>query len=262
MALFLCTLLLTLSRQELPVGEPTQNLGPHHFSVAKGHQISLALKPGLVDRPISAAFDSQGRLYVTESSGSNEPAAQQAQKKPHRILQLSDSDGDGVFDKRTVFADNLMLPQGIMVFRGEVWVGTPPQIWRLLDTNDDGVADKRTLFHDGGTLTGCMNDLHGPALGPDGRIYWTKGAFAEQKHTIDGKPFVTKACHVFSARPNGSDLQVHMTGGMDNPVGVAFSPLGDLFVSCTFVHHPHLGLRDGIIHPTLGMVFGKDHAPI
>ena len=262
MALFLCTLLLTLSRQGLAVGEPTQNLGPHHFSVAKGHQISLALKPGLVDRPISAAFDSQGRLYVTESSGSNEPAAQQAQKKPHRILQLSDSDGDGVFDKRTVFADNLMLPQGIMVFRGEVWVGTPPQIWRLLDTNDDGVADKRTLFHDGGTLTGCMNDLHGPALGPDGRIYWTKGAFAEQKHTIDGKPFVTKACHVFSARPNGSDLQVHMTGGMDNPVGVAFSPLGDLFVSCTFVHHPHLGLRDGIIHPTLGMVFGKDHAPI
>ena len=176
MTLFLCTLLLTLSRQGLPVGELTQNLGPHHFSVAKGHQISLALKPGLVDRPISAAFDSQGRLYVTESSGSNEPAAQQAQKKPHRILQLSDSDGDGVFDKRTVFADNLMLPQGIMVFRGEVWVGTPPQIWRLLDTNDDGVADKRTLFHDGGTLTGCMNDLHGPALGPDGRIELTKGA--------------------------------------------------------------------------------------
>ncbi len=245
-----------------PIVPPTQDLGPHHFGVAKGHQISHALKPGLVDRPISAAFDKKGRLYVTESSGSNEPASIQAQKKPHRILQLVDSDGDGVFDKKNIFADNLMLPQGIMTFREEVWVGTPPQIWRLIDTNDDGVADKRILFHDGGTLTGCMNDLHGPALGPDGRIYWTKGAFAEQKHTIEGKPFVTKASHVFSARPNGSDLRVHMTGGMDNPVGIAFSPLGDLFVSCTFVHHPHLGLRDGIIHATPGMVFGKDHAPI
>ncbi len=241
---------------------PTQIVGPHHFSVAKGHQVSSAVKPGLVERPISATLDHQGRLYVTESSGSNEPAALQAQKKPHRILQLVDSDGDGVFDKKTLFADNLMLPQGIIWYRGEVWVGTPPQIWRLRDTNDDGVADKRILFHDGGTLTGCMNDLHGPALGPDGRIYWTKGAFAEQKHIIDGKPFVTKACHVFSDRPNGGDLRVHMTGGMDNPVGIAFSHLGDLFVSCTFVHHPHLGLRDGIIHPTPGRVFGKDHAPI
>lgn len=246
----------------LPAQAPTQDIGAHHFTVAPGHRVSQAMVPGLVDRPISAAFDDKGRLFVTESSGSNEPAALQAKTKPHRILRLEDTDGDGVFDKRTIFADNLMLPQGIMVFRGEVWTGTPPQIWRLLDTDDDGVADKRILFHDGGTLTGCMNDLHGPVAGPDGRIYWTKGAFAEQKHMIDGKPFVTKACHVFSARPDGSDLRVHMTGGMDNPVGIAFSRMGELFVSCTFVHHPHLGLRDGIIHPTPGIVFGKDHAPI
>ena len=261
---FLCG--QTASASTLPVqattNAPTQDIGAHHFTVAAGHRVSLAMVPGLVDRPISAAFDEKGRLFVTESSGSNEPAAVQAKSKPHRILRLEDTDGDGVFDKRSIFADNLMLPQGIMVFRGEVWTGTPPQIWRLVDTDDDGVADKRMLFHDGGTLTGCMNDLHGPVAGPDGRIYWTKGAFAEQKHKIDGKPFVTKACHVFSARPDGSDLRVHMTGGMDNPVGIAFSRLGELFVSCTFVHHPHLGLRDGIIHPTPGIVFGKDHAPI
>ena len=250
------------SGAQVPTQEPTQNIGPHHFTVAKGHRVSQAMVPGLVERPISAAFDEKGRLFVTESSGSNEPAAVQAKTKPHRILRLEDTNGDGVFDKRTIFADNLMLPQGIMVFRGDVWTGTPPQIWRLVDSDDDGVADKRILFHDGGTLTGCMNDLHGPVAGPDGRIYWTKGAFAEQKHLIDGKPFVTKACHVFSARPDGSDLRVHMTGGMDNPVGIAFSRLGELFVSCTFVHHPHLGLRDGIIHPTPGRIFGKDHAPI
>ncbi len=252
----------TLPMSALPGQESTQNIGPHHFIVAPDHRVSRAMVPGLVDRPISAAFDEKGRLFVTESSGSNEPAAVQAKTKPHRILRLEDTDGDGVFDKRTVFADNLMLPQGIMVFRGEVWTGTPPQIWRLLDSDDDGVADKRILFHDGGTLTGCMNDLHGPVAGSDGRIYWTKGAFAEQKHKIGGKPFVTKACHVFSAKPDGSDMRVHMTGGMDNPVGIAFSRLGELFVSCTFVHHPHLGLRDGIIHPTPGIVFGKDHATV
>ena len=48
---------------------------------------------------------------------------------------------------------------------------------------------------EGQTLTGCANDLHGPYLGPDGWIYWTKGAFAEQTYeTSDGRPFVTRTC--------------------------------------------------------------------
>ena len=54
----------------------------------------------------------------------------------------------------------------------------------------------------GKTLTGCANDLHGPYLGPDGWIYWTKGAFAEQTYERPGKPpLVTRAAHIFRRRP-------------------------------------------------------------
>ena len=111
-----------------PVPANQVTLGPHRFSLPPGFTVRRVTGPGLVERPISAVFDSKGRLFVTESSGSNEPSAIQAQKVPHRVLRLTDTDGDGVFDKRTIFADNLMLPQGIAMVGDEVWVGAPPRI--------------------------------------------------------------------------------------------------------------------------------------
>ena len=78
---------------------------------------------------------------------------------------------------------------------------------------------RREVWFDGKTLTGCANDLHGPYLGRDGWLYWCKGAFAEQRHTLaSGKEFVTRASHIFRARPDGSGLEPVLTGGMDNPV--------------------------------------------
>jgi len=248
------------SAAPLPANQAT--LGPHRFTLPQGFTVRRVTGPELVERPISAVFDAKGRLFVTESSGSNEPSAIQAKKAPHRVLRLVDTDGDGVFDKRTVFADNLMLPQGIAMVGDEVWVGTPPRIIRLIDADDDGVAEKREVWHDGGTLTGCMNDLHGPLEGPDGLVYWTKGAFARQTHkTVDGE-LSTRASHVFRARRDGSALESVMAGGMDNPVGVAFTDTGDLLVTCTFAHHPAGGLRDGVLHAIPGSLFGKDHPPI
>jgi putative heme-binding domain-containing protein len=112
----------------------------------------------------------------------------------------------------------------------------------------------------GKTLTGCANDLHGPYLGPDGWIYWCKGAFAKQTYTLsDGKEFNTRASHIFRARADGTGIEPVMTGGMDNPVGLAWSADGELFLSGTFFQHPAGGKRDGIIHVLHGGVYGKDH---
>src|SRR3954466_2100054 len=89
-------------------------IGNHHFSVADGFEIELVAGPPLVDRPIVADFDERGRLYVADSSGSNEKVQEQLEKKPHRIVRLEDSDGDGRFDRRRVFADRMMFPEGTM----------------------------------------------------------------------------------------------------------------------------------------------------
>ena len=85
--------------------------------VPAGFSIEIAAGPPLVERPIVASFDDEGRLYVAESSGSNDPVQKQLEKKPHRIVRLEDTDGDGKFDKRTVFADHMMFPEGGAVLR-------------------------------------------------------------------------------------------------------------------------------------------------
>ena len=82
---------------------------------------------------------------------------------------------------------------------------------------------------DGKTLTGCANDLHGPYLGPDGWIYWAKGAFARQQHTLfDGSTIDDSAAHLFRMLPDGTERDVVMSGGMDNPVEVTFDATGSL----------------------------------
>lgn len=233
-------------------------LDEHKFTLPDGFEIEQIAGPPLVDRPVTADFDEQGRLYVSDSSGSNDKVDKQLAEKPHRIVRLEDTDGDGRFDKSIVFADKMMFPEGTMWLDGSLYVAAPPSIWKLTDTDGDGVADKREEWFAGKTLTGCANDLHGPYAGPDGWIYWCKGAFAKQTYEREGKPpFVTRAAHIFRARPDGTGIEAVMTGGMDNPVDVVFTPGGERIFTTTFLQHPGGGKRDGLIHAVYGGVYGK-----
>ncbi|WP_161602080.1 PVC-type heme-binding CxxCH protein [Tautonia marina] len=236
-------------------------LGDHRFTIPDGFTVEVAAGPPLVDRPITAAFDEQGRLYVAESSGSNDPVQVQLEQKPHRILRLEDTDGDGTFDRRTVFADRMMFPEGTMWLDGSLYVSAPPHIWKMTDTTGDGIADQREVWLDAKTLTGCANDLHGPYLGPDGWVYWAKGAFAEQTYERDNAPpFVTRASHIFRWRADRQGpIEPVMTGGMDNPVDVVFTPGGERIFTTTFFQYPAGGYRDGLIHALYGGVYGKVH---
>ena len=261
-------------------------LNGHVFSLPEGFTIELVASTPLVDRPITASFDEEGRLYVADSSGTNDPSAKQLIDKPHRVVRLEDTDGDGKFNKSSVFADKLMFPEGTLWHDGSLYVAAPPSIWKLTDTDGDGVADQREEWFKGNTLTGCANDLHGPYLGPDGYLYWCKGAFAEQsyerpvgqdfqpdpgsgKNSQPTKPWTTKASHIFRARPDAprdpatgsiqtSAIECVMTGGMDNPVDVVFTPTGERIFTTTFLVHPGGGNRDGLLHAVYGGVYGKD----
>jgi hypothetical protein len=194
---------------------------------------------------------------VAESSGSNDPVEKQLEMRPHRIVRLEDADGDGKFDRRVVFADRMMFPEGAQYVDGSLYVSAPPSVWKLTDTDGDGVADERVEWFQGKTLTGCANDLHGPYLGPDGWLYWCKGAFAEQTHIVRDREWTTRAAHIFRCRLDGSGFEPVMTGGMDNPVDVVFTPEGERILSATFLVGE--GRRDGIVHAIYGGVYGKDH---
>ncbi len=220
------------------------------MTVPDGFEIDVVAEAPLVERPMLVAFDDQGRLYVCESAGVNLRGKQLAEDRPHSIRMLEDTDGDGRFDRHTLFADKMVFPQGIAWHDGSIYCSSPPSFWRLTDTDGDGTADEREELVTGFANTGVADDMHGGSLGPDGRIYWCAGRFPH-KIQRPGGPVIHEgtAPLVLRCRPDGSDVEV-VCGSQGNAVGVAFTHCGDMFASGTFLAPDSMGagLRDAVIH--------------
>src|SRR5262249_41664169 len=124
----------------------------------------------LVYDPVAAAFDEDGNLYVCEMRDyPYKPGPGQAPLG--RVRLLRDTDGDGVFDTSTVFADNLLWAAGVVPWKGGVFVAAPPDIWYLKATDGDGKADvRRKVFTGFGTETqqAMLNNL---VFGLDHKVY-------------------------------------------------------------------------------------------
>ena len=66
-----------------------------------------------------------------------------------QIRLLEDTNGDGRFEKSTIFADKLRYPSAVFPYDGGVYVGLEPDIIYLKDRNGDGVADFRQVVFTG-----------------------------------------------------------------------------------------------------------------
>jgi putative membrane-bound dehydrogenase-like protein len=116
-----------------------------------GFAVELLAAEPLVTDPVAMVYDERGRAFVAEMN--DYPFVERANDKPFsentrdvplgRIRLLEDVDGDGVFDKSTVFADQLSWPTGLAVWKGGLYVVATPDLWYLKDTNEDGIADER-----------------------------------------------------------------------------------------------------------------------
>ena len=158
---------------------------------------------------MSLDWDPQGRMWVVETPeypggrdvNKNDfkaywdrakdptrfPVGGKEPRKPRdRISILTDTNGDGVMDKKTVFADGLELPTSPGVVQG--WrdrVAGPDILW-IRDTNGDGTADKiETLYTGWGTFDthAVINNLR---WGPDGWVYGTVGYTRGKVKSGDG----------------------------------------------------------------------------
>src|SRR6266498_1060905 len=131
----------------IPPTEPDKALST--FRIKSGFRIELVAAEPLVVDPIAMSFDENGRLYVVEMRDYSE------RRDEHlgRIRRLEDTDGDGRFDKSTVFAEGLPWPTAVICWNGGVFVGATPDILYCKDTNGDGVGDVR-----GVVFTGIASD--------------------------------------------------------------------------------------------------------
>src|SRR5690242_7818746 len=90
----------------------TSPRGLESIHVPDGFEVTLAAHPGLVTYPMFITFDDRGRLFVCESAGRNIGDQEMEHQSEMRIRLLEDTDGDGVYDRSTIFADKISMTMG------------------------------------------------------------------------------------------------------------------------------------------------------
>jgi putative membrane-bound dehydrogenase-like protein len=153
-----------------------------------------------------------------------------------KIWLLTDTDADGKFDKKQLFAENFNteitgVAGGVLAFNHNVYATIQPDLWKLTDTKNAGAADERSILSHGHGIHVGMggHDMHGLAIGPDGRIYWSQGDKGFNITSKEGKNFARQyEGAVFRVDPDGSNLEV-FAHGLRNPQELAFDNYGNLF---------------------------------
>ncbi len=166
--------------------------------VPPGFRVELIAADPLIQDPVMMTFDPRGRLWVAELGSYNEEIlaklpiyidpANPPPKPVGRISILSDTDGDGRMDKRTVFLDDLKQPRAIGFWKDKVLIGDPPNLWLCSDTNNDGVADEKIVLRDDYVFTDVRNIESAPNGLMWGRDNWLYNAsYLWRLREVNGK---------------------------------------------------------------------------
>jgi putative membrane-bound dehydrogenase-like protein len=131
--------------------------------------IELVAAEPEVTSPVAIAWDEDGRLYVAEMI--DYPVATAS----GRIRRLEDRDGDGRYERATIFAESLPFPNGVMPCFGGVLVTAAPNIWFLRDRDGDGRADEKRVVLTGFGEGNTQLRVNGLFWGLDNLIYAANG---------------------------------------------------------------------------------------
>jgi glucose/arabinose dehydrogenase len=144
------------------------------FYMPPGYHVELVASEPMIQAPVAIDWDPQGRLWAVEMPGYMSDLAGRNELDPvGRVVVLEDTNDDGRMDKRTVFADKLILARALKVLDRGVLVGEPPNVWLMRDTNGDLRMDtKERVTGDYGRLDGDpQNNANGFHWALDNRIY-------------------------------------------------------------------------------------------
>ncbi len=208
------------------------------FEVVPGLRVELVAAEPLVVAPCAIAFDSKGRLFVAENRGY--PIGPKEGEKPAGVIALlEDTDGDGRMDKRTVFADGLTFPNGVLPWSGGLIVTCAPDVLFLKDTNGDGVADERRVLLTGFATTGSTQlRVNAPTIGPDGWIYLAAG-LSGGTVTCPSHPERPALKMTADIRFHPKTLEVELVDGKSQ-YGMSFDRDGNRFICMNRVPVQHV----------------------
>jgi len=177
------------------------------FRVRKGFEVQLVASEPQIQDPVAFAWGTDGKLWVAEMgdypSGIN--------GKPGGVVRwLEDTDGNGHYEKSTVFLDGLNFPNGVLAWGNGVLISAAPDILYAEDTTGNGKADIRRVLFTGFREGNQQHRMNGFALGLDNWIYAANG---------DSGGMITSKATDKRVNINGLDFRFKVTGEFEPVAG-------------------------------------------
>ncbi|MFT6178156.1 MAG: glucose/arabinose dehydrogenase/mono/diheme cytochrome c family protein [Akkermansiaceae bacterium] len=215
-------------------GSPDYNPGKKsqtQIKVAEGYKIDLfASEENFPDlkNPVQIAFDNKGRLWVATMESYPHYRIGEARPKD-KLLILEDTDGDGVADKQTIFADDLHIPIGFEISHDGVYVSQSGSLIRLQDTDGDDHYDKKDFLLSGFDDHDTHHAISAFCADPSGAFVMCEGVFLHTNtESIYGPERGTNG-GFYRYSPQKKQIRRYAQFSIPNPWGVAFDDYGQDF---------------------------------
>ena len=153
------------------------------FELQPGFKIELVATEPLVTDPVDMEIDENGKMYVVEMKG-----VPSDKSGTGSVKILTDTNGDGLLDKSTVFADSLLMPSSIMRWKKGLLVTDPPNVLYFEDTDGNNVADIKNVMLTGFDSSDLESNVNSPVYGLDNWIYLGNGGTSGSNIYYPGKP--------------------------------------------------------------------------
>ncbi len=171
-----------------------------------GFTAELVAAEPLVEDPIAFAWGPDGKLWVVEMG--DYPLGTDGKGRPGGVVKfLEDTDGDGKYDKTTVFLDKLPFPTGVMPWRKGVLVTCAPDILYAEDLDGDGKADRKVVLYTGFNEGNQQHRLNGLSWGLDNWIYGANGDSGGRIKSLRSGKVVDIGGRDFRIRPDDGGLE-------------------------------------------------------